>query len=105
MRLSFEWLIDPIKPAEFLGTYYERRPLLIEGNNPSRFEGLLSIAAIDRFLSATSPCHPDVFLVDAARKLSPADYTLANADIEGLLDLPRVYEFYRTGATISLRHL
>ena len=46
-----------------------------------------------------------MFLVDAARKLSAEDYTLASADTEGSLDLPRVYELYRTGATISLRHL
>ena len=105
MQVSFEWLIEPIKPAEFFETYYERQPLLIERNDPSRFAPLLSIAAIDRFLATTSPRHPDVFLVDAARKLSAEDYTLANADTEGSLDLPRVYELYRTGATISLRHL
>lgn len=105
MQLSFEWLIAPIEPAEFFAAYYERQPLLIERNDPSRFASLLSIAAIDRFLATTSPRHPEVFLVDAARKLSAEDYTLHNADAEGSLDLPRVYELYRTGATISLRHL
>ena len=105
MHVSFEWLIEPIKSAEFFQTYYERQPLLIERNDPSRFAPLLSIAAIDRFLATTSPRHPDVFLVDAARKLSAEDYTLASADTEGSLDLPRVYELYCTGATISLRHL
>jgi hypothetical protein len=105
MQVSFEWLIEPIKPAEFFEVYYERRPLLIERDDPSRYEALLSIAAIDRFLAGTSPRHPDVFLVDAARKLSAEDYTLSHADTEGSLDLPRVYELYRTGATISIRHL
>ena len=43
--------------------------------------------------------------MDAARKLSAEDYTLADAENPGSLDLPRVYELYRAGATISIRHL
>lgn len=105
MQLSFEWLIDPIAPTAFFKDYYERAPLLVERREPERFAPLLSLAAIDRFLATTSPCHPGVFLVDAARKLSADDYTLQNADTEGSLDLPRVYELFRTGATISIRHL
>ena len=84
MELSFEWLIDPIKPADFFKTYYERQPLLIARHDPSRFDELLSIAAIDRFLATTSPRHPDVFVVDAARKLSADDYTLSDDDTEGM---------------------
>src|SRR5215470_4625568 len=105
MKLSFEWLIDPVRPEDFFATYYECRPLLIERNDPSRFEPLLSLSAIDRFLATTSPRHPEVFLVDASRKLDADDYTRSDADTEGLLDLQRVYELYRTGATISLRRL
>jgi ribosomal protein L16 Arg81 hydroxylase len=104
-QLSFAWLIDPIAPETFFRDYYEKAPLLIGRKDPTRFEKLLSIAAIDRFLATTSPCHPGVFLVDAARDLKPEDYTRANADSEGLLDLPRVYEHFQAGATISIRHL
>jgi hypothetical protein len=46
-----------------------------------------------------------VFLVDAAGKLSAEDYTLADSDGAGQLDLPRAYELFRTGATISVRRL
>jgi hypothetical protein len=105
MQLSFEWLIDPIKPAKFFKDYYERQPLLIERQEPSRFEALLGIGAIDRILATTSPCYPDVFLVDAARTLSPEDYTLQDAEPDGRLDLPRVYEHFEKGATISIRRL
>ena len=105
IALSFEWLIEPITSAKFFETYYEREPLLIERSRSARYAPLLSLDAIDHYLATTSPRHPDVFLVDAARKLSAEDYTLASADTEGSLDLPRVYELYCTGATISLRHL
>lgn len=104
MPLSFEWLIAPIEPAAFFETYYERQPLLIERQDPARFEALLSMAALDRFLATTSPRHPDVFLVDAARSLNADDYTISNLG-DGSLDLARVYELFGTGATISIRHL
>jgi len=102
--LSFEWLIDPVAPETFFADYYERQPLLIRRGDKARFERLLSLPAIDRFLATSSPCHPDVFLVDAARKLSAEDYTLAHS-ADGSLDLPRAYELFRAGATISVRRL
>jgi len=105
MTLSFEWLLEPITPQAFFAEYYERQPLLIARSEPRRFEPILNLSAIDRFLATTSPCHPDVFLVDAARKLDAADYTLADPDGAGQLDLSRVYELFRTGATISVRRL
>jgi hypothetical protein len=103
MQVSFEWLVDPIGPATFFSRYYEREPLLISRDDPKRFEALLNVAAIDRFLAST-PCHPEVFLVDAARKLGAEDYTLPHSE-DAALDLPRVYELFRTGATISIRHM
>jgi hypothetical protein len=105
MTLSFEWLLEPITPRAFFADYHERQPLLIARGEPRRFAPLLSLSAIDRFLATTSPCHPDVFLVDAARKVSVEDYTLADPDAAGQLDLPRAYELFRTGATISVRRL
>ena len=105
MTLSLAWLLDPITPQVFFADYYERQPLLIARGESRRFQSLLSLGAVDRFLATTSPCHPDVFLVDAARKLSAEDYTLSDAENPGSLDLPRVYELFRAGATISIRHL
>jgi len=105
MTISFEWLIDPVSPAEFFAEYYEKKPLLIEARDRTRFDPLLSVAAIDRFLATTSPCYPDVFLVDAARELRLEDYTFQSGEPAGRLDLPRVYENFAAGATISISHL
>src|SRR5262245_34859401 len=105
MALSFEWLIDPIVPSTFFAEFYEQKPLLIERRQPSKFASLLSIDAIDRYLSTTTPCHPDVFLVDAARELDPADYAFFNSEPPGRIDLPRAYQLFATGATFSLSQL
>jgi hypothetical protein len=105
MALSFDWLLDPIEPTTFFGEFYERKPLLIERRQPRKFAALLSIEAIDRYLSTANPCRPDVFLVDAARQLKPEDYSFANSEPPGRIDLPRAYELFRTGATISLSQM
>ena len=105
MALSFKWLIDPIEPTTFFTEFYERKPLLIERKQSAKFESLLSIDAIDRYLSTTTPCSPDVFLVDAARELKPEDYSFPNSEPPGRIDLPRAYQLFGTGATISLSQL
>jgi len=103
MTLSFEWLLDPVLPATFLGEFYERKPLLIQRQQPAKFEALLTIADVDRYLATGTPCRPDVFLVDAARELKPEDY--AFPEPPGRIDLPRAYQLFATGATISLSQL
>src|SRR5262245_99101 len=105
MLLSFEWLIDPIVPSTFLAEFYEQKPLLIERRQPLKFASLLSIEEIDRYLSTTTPCRPDVFLVDAARELDPKDYSFPDSQPPGRIDLPRAYQLFATGATISLSQL
>jgi ribosomal protein L16 Arg81 hydroxylase len=105
MALSFEWLIEPIVPLTFFAKFYEQRPLLIERRQASKFASLLSIDAIDRYLSTATQCRPDVFLVDAARELNPDDYSFPNSEPPGRIDLPRAYQLFATGATISLSQL
>jgi mannose-6-phosphate isomerase-like protein (cupin superfamily) len=103
MDVSFEWLLDPVVPRTFFAEFYEREPLLIERQQPAKFEALLTIADIDRYLATSTPCRPDVFLVDAARELKPEDY--AFPEPPGRIDLPRAYQLFATGATISLSQL
>jgi hypothetical protein len=101
--LSFEWLIGPITPATFFNDYYERKPLLIPARDPEKFASLLTLEAIDRYLAATQPSYPDVFLVDAARELKPEDFAFPDAG--GRIDLPRAYQLFDSGSTISLSRL
>jgi hypothetical protein len=41
-------------------------------------------------------------MVDATRELKPDDYSFPNSDPPGRIDLPRAYQLFATGATISL---
>lgn len=105
MVASFDWLIDPIVPSTFFAEFYEQKPLLIQRRQPSKFASLLSIDAVDRYLSTTTPYRPDVFLIDAARDLKADDYAFPNSEPPGRIDLPRAYQLFATGATITLSQL
>ena len=102
---SFRWLIEPITPAAFFEHYYERKPLQIEGRDAGKFGSLLSVAAIDRYLATSSPRFPDVFMVDAAREVKSEDYSFPNSEPTGRIDLPRAYQLFESGSTISLSHM
>jgi ribosomal protein L16 Arg81 hydroxylase len=103
--LSFDWLIDPVSPDTFFRDYYEKKPLLIEGGDPDKFKCVLTIEEIDRWLATSTPCHPDVFLVDAARDLPADQYSFPNGNPAGRIDLPRAYQLFQSGATISISQL
>jgi ribosomal protein L16 Arg81 hydroxylase len=102
---SFRWLIEPITPTAFFEHYYERKPLQIEGRDAGKFGSLLSVAAIDRYLATSSPRFPDVFMVDAAREVKSEDYSFPNSEPTGRIDLPRAYQLFESGSTISLSHM
>jgi ribosomal protein L16 Arg81 hydroxylase len=104
MLPSFEWLIDPVNPARFFQDYYEQKPLVVEGR-PAKFTSLLSMGDLDRFLATTTPYHPDVFLTDTARDLKIEDFTVANSEPPGRIDLGRAYQLFGTGATIVLNQM
>jgi ribosomal protein L16 Arg81 hydroxylase len=103
--LAFDWLIDPVSPDTFFKDYYEKKPLLIEGEDPDKFKSVLTLEEIDSYLATSTPCYPDVFLVDAARDLAPEQYSFQNSNPAGRIDLPRAYQLFQSGATISISQL
>jgi ribosomal protein L16 Arg81 hydroxylase len=105
MAMSFECLIDPISPSMFFAEFYEQKPLLIDRRQTSKWASLLSIDEIDLYLSTTTPCRPDVFLVDTVRDLKPDDYSFPDSEPPGRIDLPRAYQLFAAGATISLSQM
>ena len=105
MAMSFECLIDPISPSMFFAEFYEQKPLLIDRRQTSKWASLLSIDEIDLYLSTTTPCRPDVFLVDSVRDLKPDDYSFPDSEPPDRIDLPRAYQLFAAGATISLSQM
>lgn len=89
-------LISPVTPDVFLRDHFERETLVLHRASPDYFTELLTREALDRYLSDRHVLHPAVSVTDAARKLSPADYTYGS----GLIDTARLYQRFAEGSTL-----
>jgi bifunctional lysine-specific demethylase and histidyl-hydroxylase NO66 len=95
------WIISPNGSAAFLADTYERAPLVVLREDPERFAGLLSIAAIDRLIAGVDLKEGQIDLANASANLSRADYI----DGGGYADRGAIARHYRDGATIILQQL
>ena len=100
------WLDDPLgyligagRIEDFFARIYEREALVVAHNDPKRFDGLLSIDAIDRMVTSTDLREGQLDLADASKQLHRGAY-LDNA---GYVDRGRVADLHRAGATIILQ--
>jgi hypothetical protein len=51
---TFEWLLDPIRVDEFLNTYWETEPLLIQRDDANHFAALPGLDDLDELITATT---------------------------------------------------
>lgn len=98
---SLEWLIIPAGKEQFFESHWEKRPLVVNRNQPNYFSQLLSLNEVDRILTTLDRRYPDVCLKNASRQISTGEYTLDC----GALDVARVYQLFAEGSTIALAFL
>lgn len=82
--------------ATFFRDHWERAPLVLHPDDPTRYGELLSVADLDAHVFGRNAMHPAVSLTDANRKLGPAEYTYAS----GLIDNARAAQHFAEGATM-----
>ena len=104
--MSQPWLEDPLgyligpgRVGDFLARTYESEALVVHHNEPKRFEGLLSIDAVDRLVTSVDLREGQLDLADASRRLMRSDYL----DTSGYIDRGAVADHHRAGATIILQ--
>jgi bifunctional lysine-specific demethylase and histidyl-hydroxylase NO66 len=105
--MSEPWLDDPLghligaeRVGDFFARIYENEALVVHHNQPKRFEGLLSIDAVDRLVTNVDLREGQLDLADASRRLMRSDYL----DTSGYIDRGAVADHHRAGATIILQH-
>jgi Cupin superfamily protein len=98
---AFDRVVAPISVAQFLAEYFEQKPLLLDRGEPDYYDDLVSVEALDEFLTSGRPLLRQVYLVDARREIAPEEYTLADQRI----DVVRVYQLFAEGATITFRQM
>jgi cupin superfamily protein len=101
--------VEPIGEAEFLAEYWERRPLIVERDEPGRYDDLLSEEEVDRLVCSGGLRYPGFRLVKAGEQLSRRDYTVEipwrPTGFTGTADVDRVLAEWERGATIVLQGL
>ena len=101
--------IEPIEEREFLDGYWERRPLVVERDEPGRFDDVLSAGDVERLVCSGGLRHPGFRLVKAGEQFATADYTKdvpwRPSAFTGLVDVPRVLGEWERGASIVLQGL
>jgi len=101
--------VEPIGEAEFLAEYWERRPLIVERDEPGRYDDLLSEEEVDRLVCSGGLRYPGFRLVKAGEQLSTRNYTVdipwRPSGFTGTADVDRVLAEWERGATIVLQGL
>lgn len=102
------WLNDPLgymlgaeRAKDFFARAFEREAIVAHHNEPTRFDGLISIDDVDRIVTRTDLREGELDLANAtsAAKMQRGDYV----DGAGYIDRGAIADFHRGGATIILQ--
>jgi Cupin superfamily protein len=101
--------LEPVGADEFLGDYWEQKPLVIERGEHGRFDDLLSTADVERLICSTGIRHPAFRIVKEGAKFDVRELTIdlpwRPASFTGTADVDRVLAEFEQGASIVLQGL
>ncbi len=98
---NFEDLIHPYTLEDFNQQYWDKKPLLIQRQDPSYYQSLLSISKIDEILHYNRPTGTSIRVVKNQEPLDKARYE--NKD--GSLNLNQIYASYSDGYTLVVNEI
>lgn len=109
MGAASDLTLAPVALETFLDVHWDQRPLLVERDDPGRFDGLLTPADAERIVCATGVRAPAFRLVRDGAQLPLAGYTQdipwRPGAFTGTAVPGRVAEEFHAGATIVLQAL
>ncbi len=101
--------VSPVEAERFYGEYWERKPLLVPRDEEGRFLDLLSIAEVERRVTAGGLRHPAFRVVKEDAKIVLGDYAedipWTPTSFSGSAQVERVAAQFERGATIVLQAL
>jgi Cupin superfamily protein len=101
--------VEPLDEAVFLAEYWERRPLVVERDEPGRYDDLLTEEEVERLICSGGLRYPGFRLVKAGEQLSVPSYTVdlpwRPTRFTAMADVDRVLAEWERGATIVLQGL
>jgi len=102
---SLTRMLHPVKRAHFVQHYWEKQPLRIRRSDPDYYSDLLTLADVDRILSATGIRPPQIRIVRDGQAISSGKASTAPFLRSNALELEELYSAYRDGATVVLQFL
>jgi len=101
--------VAPVEAERFFGEYWERKPLLVARDEEGRFHALLTIAEVERRVTAGGLRHPAFRVVNEGATIRLGDYAedlpWTPASFSGTANVERVAAEFEGGATIVLQAL
>jgi hypothetical protein len=101
--------LAPVDAADFLAEHWERKPLLVERDEPRRFADLLSTADVERLVCSGGLRFPAFRVVKEGAQIPLPEYTTDLSwrpkPFTGTADPERVAAAFADGATIVLQAL
>ncbi|HEX4050546.1 MAG TPA: cupin domain-containing protein [Steroidobacteraceae bacterium] len=99
-------LIAPIAPEAFFAEHWERKPLLLQQRGPAYYQSLVTIDALEDFISGADARYPAIRLAKGGGFFPPEAYTrdvkYGDEFFRGVPDVERILAEYSTGATVTL---
>ena len=97
-------LFDPIGKESFINSYWQKKPLLIQENDPNRYSNLLNINGIDEILTTNLLNELDIRMMLNNRLVPEYEY-MVNTYSKSYVDASKVMLKYNEGGTIILEHI
>lgn len=106
---KLEQILQPIEVAHFFVEYWEKKPLLLQRNEPQYYNDLFSLKDIDYIISCTDLRYPTVRMVKDGVGLPLAnfaeDVAWGNDTYYGTIIPEKLYREYRQGASVVFQAL
>jgi Cupin superfamily protein len=106
---DFASLLHPVSTAEFLGTYWERKPLVIRRGDAGFYEALLTNRDLEDIITTSDLRYPAITLAKDGSYYPPqaytTDVTLGRMTYSGVPDVNKISLEYGKGATVLLHGL
>lgn len=103
----FSRLIYPITSKDFFDNYYEKKPLLLHRKDTEYYNHLLSLKAVDEYLSRQDIQYPGLRLVKDGKELEGSiylkDVPYGRVKFEGVIDNDSMFKLFNDGATIVIQ--
>ncbi|HEX2049194.1 MAG TPA: cupin domain-containing protein [Actinomycetota bacterium] len=106
---ALELTLAPVDTPRFFAAHWDRRPLVVDRDDPDRFVHILGPRDVERLVCETGVRTPAFRLVKDGAQLPPADYTedipWRPGSFAGTAVVERVADEFSRGATLVLQGL